>query len=472
MLVAWGAPQLGRVMESLVLPFLLFGLVIALLAVAPFGREHSLRTLSLLLSGPVSRLQLWQEKVAVLALAELTVALCFWVNVCWLVPSLPDSSRLPPEQLAWVVAVMTAVAFGGGLWASLTVQNFTAAILQTVMMPVGVLLAHFLTLATLQSVPAGEFLVEHQWGFATALLVVYALAGVAGSLRSFLRAEATPGLLEREIEFRGLFGWLRQGRKAVPSQRHPRATWALVAKELHLQQFVLLGVAAGAGFSLACCGLAALLNDTYRERVRGAASALAAILTFTTPCLAGVMGIGEEKRLGTLNAQHCLPVTRRRVFLVKLICTEAVGAVGGLVLATMLWLLQKEPGNASSSRELLQGLLWLGVVYPLAAAAVAFYASSVTRSLLQAFGFAVVVGAVFGYALGSLTTLHRLLRFWDPQSLGVIGLSVELGFLWWRSWCNYRRDACGWQALWRDALALLLVGLATFEALNAIALFA
>ena len=58
-----------------------FALGMVLLAVAAFGKEFSLDTLSALLSQPVSRSRLWLEKAGVLALAMVCVLLLFNVVV-------------------------------------------------------------------------------------------------------------------------------------------------------------------------------------------------------------------------------------------------------------------------------------------------------------------------------------------------------------------------------------------------------
>ena len=56
---------------------LAFLLGIPLLATLPFGNEFQNRTFSLLLSQPVSRMEIWREKLSVTVIAVLSAVLVF-----------------------------------------------------------------------------------------------------------------------------------------------------------------------------------------------------------------------------------------------------------------------------------------------------------------------------------------------------------------------------------------------------------
>ena len=57
-----------------------FLLGIPLLATLPFGNEFQNRTFSLLLSQPISRMEIWREKLSVTAIVVFTAALVFFLS--------------------------------------------------------------------------------------------------------------------------------------------------------------------------------------------------------------------------------------------------------------------------------------------------------------------------------------------------------------------------------------------------------
>jgi hypothetical protein len=148
------------------------------------------------------------------------------------------------------------------------------------------------------------------------------------------------------------------------------------------------------------------------------------MLWLVLPLLTGAAAVAEERKLGTLTAQLCLPVRRRTQFAVKfrvaLLLSVLFGAVMPLVLEGrgLLPKLHLFPGgmvaNAVGQGQLSAGqicfwfvwqtvdslsplLLFAGMA--LAIGAIAFYTSTLARNTLQALAPSVLGIAIFAFLL-------------------------------------------------------------------------
>ena len=91
-----------------------FDLGIPLLATLPFGNEFQHRTLPLMLSQPVSRKEIWREKLSVAAMAVLTAALVFFLS--W------RASGVPMDRQSWALAAAAIIVLpaSAAYWTLLT----------------------------------------------------------------------------------------------------------------------------------------------------------------------------------------------------------------------------------------------------------------------------------------------------------------------------------------------------------------
>ena len=115
--------------------------VAVMLALSPFGGEVSAGTFSSLLAQPVSRLKIWETKIALLAIALLGVAFLWTATFLislWL-PHTDQSHDLKDFQglldLFAIVIVTGLVIFSGGLWTVLLLRQVAAAFWFTLIVP-------------------------------------------------------------------------------------------------------------------------------------------------------------------------------------------------------------------------------------------------------------------------------------------------------------------------------------------------
>ncbi len=112
----------------------LFFLGAILLAVETFGKEFSSGTFDLLLSQPVPRRQVWNEKLLALALASATLLISF------LCVTLSRLAQIPSDSIAMATAIELSVlclacAMAGGLAATLLFQHLAAGFWFAILAP-------------------------------------------------------------------------------------------------------------------------------------------------------------------------------------------------------------------------------------------------------------------------------------------------------------------------------------------------
>jgi ABC-type transport system involved in multi-copper enzyme maturation permease subunit len=458
-LLAVGAPQLGNLELFQPLGPVALAVGAILLAAAPFGREFSQGTFALLLSQPLPRLWLWGRKVLVLATAFLMLAAVYWLSWRFALAANPPAWAVKSESHAtfWILVL----AFSGGLWTTLLLRQIAPAIIVMLLAPAGLL--------TLQALLGEKLWPSHEQAAVTWLLSGYALAGVVASAWMFVHAQDcqwTGG----EISLSSASQWIRKARPGVEEdRRRHRPGWALLGKELHLQQLNVLGAAGALLFYFAVAGLSHLLKREHGDTVRQVAGGFVFIVCVVLPLLVGAVAIAEERKFGTLEAHQCLPMSRRRQFLVKLATTYVTLAVGSLVLSGAFltvanWL------DGQSTRDRWAVFLGYCVGWPAAAATLAFYASSLSRSLIQALGLA--LGFLLCGALGAIfLAAHEVVlgvRLWRGELIWILGLPVALSALWGLSYRNYLSQADDWRTWRHNALVLLTAALGAAAATTAI----
>jgi hypothetical protein len=318
-LIAAGMLPLARPMGSIYLigP-LAFVLGIPLLAALPLGNEFQHRTLSLLLSQPIDRMEMWREKLSVTAIAVLSAVLVCSVSL-W---AAGDQIWRPnPVSIgAWIVAAVASATF----W-----TLFTRSTLGSVAMTIAV--QGFIVLA-------GLMVYRPSWGVTPVLAVVLLLcyAGVTLWLgrRMLARYQATGVAAGDDLLIAGpdvmpgvLAGWLRC--------RPTGVIFNLIRKEIRLLRPVWLAtILAALGWT--CVTLVWYLHHGAATRISDT-TVISVVVTCTLliSILAGSSSLGEERSSGTHAWHLTLPVPALLQWGVKL--SMALGA--GVVVVWLLPLL-------------------------------------------------------------------------------------------------------------------------------------
>ncbi len=383
----------GRVYGGLALPLWFgdlalpcFGLAILFLGLTPFGQEMSLGTFGLLLSQPEKRERFWKIKAGLLALALLSAwavfVWCWWMGRRYL-----DSWRLEHlgslAEMAAESGLLTLLAFAGGLWSTLLLRDVATAFFSMVLVP----LAIFGALIPFLDVSEGR-----DQMIIYVVLQVYAVAGYFVARHLFLRAQDvawTGGQISLTTGRGRPLRWLGFG------FQEKRASWlALIFKELQLQEVTMIIVPLLLLLHLAALAVrhfspAWATNMAYFE--------FTGFLWLAAPFVVGCVAVAEERRYNTLESFLCLPARKRSLFLVKFMVVMALGIALGAVVP---WVLENVGGD---SRQ------WIGfdrlinlVSTAALITAVAFFASTMARGMLQAFTVALLFSMLCWAALALL----------------------------------------------------------------------
>jgi hypothetical protein len=341
---------------------LIFVAAILALSLSPFGQEMSHGTFGLLLVQPVERRSFWRIKTGLLVIALLSAwalfALCLWTQV-WVNDHGLDMLKMS--------ALMTLLAFSGGLWTTLLLRDMVSAFFCTLVVPPMICAATMLSVS--HWIHNGSDLLSI---IIFGVLAAYAAAGFLWARRLFLGAQDvawTGGQISltsgRAVSLR----WL-----AFEIKGRPNRWTALVKKELQLQEVTMFLIPL-----LALLHLAALVIHHFaphwieKELILGA---VPSIWLAAVPLVIGCVAVAEERRLNTLESLLCLPISKRNQFEVKL----AVALVLGIVLGGIIpWILLGMGGMRTMNLEMQNAVEVAALI-----TGVAFYASTMSRGLLQA----------------------------------------------------------------------------------------
>jgi ABC-type transport system involved in multi-copper enzyme maturation permease subunit len=445
----------------IVIPFLACPAMLVTMTLSSFGREISSNTFSNLLAQPIPRARIWWTKTLLLAAAVGIVWAVWWF--CLLQNH--NFRRVPAEGIrsVFVITVLFVfAAYSGGLWTVLLFRQVAAAFWFTLLLPAAMVMMT-------------NYLLQNQTDWINkALMVVFGVYSLAGFLFArwlFLRAQDvhwTGGAL-------ALPGWRRKTAavtKRGAKRRHP---WrSLFAKEiqLHQSQLMIAGI-------LALLHGCVLLARKFGGDLRGHLILEILldgfwILWFVMPLLVGCDAVAEERKLGTLEAQLCLPVRRRTQFIIKFITTLLLSVLlgvvvpvlfeGGRILPAALATHTGTPiGNilfgdfALYLNWTLPFLLLAGIA--VLTATISFYASTLARSTVQAIAPAMLGIIITWVSLVAVEGIHAVFPLWRGWLGHVIGVPVMtlvvFGLMYW----NFKRVLVGW-SVWRRNIFVLIVSLA------------
>jgi len=455
LLPSWGVAMLLALVQAITRPYdfyvaclLFFGLTI--MALTTFGRETSLNTFSLLLAQPAERMRIWQTKLSVLVAAFLVVLGVWFAAFVFSLfrHTMSESDMDTTGYLLIAVCLIATATFTGGLWTALLLRQLAAAFWLTLLVP-----------ATLSGFTAAFLAAGHSDnGVIVVLCVVFAIYSVGGFLFArwlFFRAQDVgwSGGIISLPEWKFLAA---RSQNAI-STRNRKPILALVRKELQLQQASLMGAA---GLLVLHIGVI-LLRKYHHFAEDSAGEILAAIFWMLWLVMAPVIGsmaVAEERRLGVMEGQLCLPVSRRVQFVIKAFLTLLLGILLGGVMPMLLEGIGIGLGahNPMLTPEANPGSWFpLGIVaFSAWLVLVSFFASTLARSFLQAVGLA--VATFFGCMLLIPIFTSNRMMFFDSLSVNsilplLITVPTLIVTLLWLAYLNFKNFRDGWP-LWRRNL--------------------
>lgn len=414
-----------------------FGIGAVALALSSFGREFAMNTFGMMLSEPVERKRVWWTKVGLLAGGLLTVALA-WVLSCAAWFKSGTTHGIPVEMLV-TAGVIVGVAFAGGLWTTLVLQQVTAALWFTILVPAAITVIAANTVS--DSVLA-------------TILGAYSLAGFLLAWWRFQHVE--------EIGWTGgvvsLPGWRSRAKLAATTRsRHP---WAALAwKELQLQQVGLFGIA---WLFLLHLGVVVLRKFGHFEINSSVHTALDVFggIWLLVPLLISAVSTAEERKLGTLDGLLSLPISSTLQLALKLIFVLLLGALlPGLLFATAERVggLLGAPSDIEFLREPFSKIVTTLTLPMLALVLIGFYASTLTRNVIQAMaaGLVLILAIWFALAWATISPSQSTFVLWQGPLPFYFGIPVLVLTLLGFAVRNFRA-AAGASHIWlRNALGLL-----------------
>jgi ABC-type transport system involved in multi-copper enzyme maturation permease subunit len=455
-----------------ILPFVLCPAMVLKMTLDSFGGEISSGTFSNLLSQPVPRSRVWWTKTILLAIAVTLVASAWWLSFFgW---SRHDMTGRNLHELEVGILLFSVAVYSGGLWTVLLFRQVAAAFWFTLLVPGALaMITAYLTEKLTDGSTTGE---EPM----TIVLVLYSAAGFFWARRMFLRAQ--------DVQWTGgtisLPSWLKLPQWVVPirmpESRRPRL--ALLAKEFQLHQSQL--VIAGA--------LALMHLGMIVARKAGGGFKDSPVLEFVTfqfwilwpvmPLLIGCAAVAEERKLGTLEAQLCLPVRRRTQFVIKSGFALALAIFFGVFMPLLFEGSRILPDFHANMGDFLKfygytspGILILTVIEVVNAlnpwlpllplfiisvglVAIAFYASTLVRNTLQAIAPA-ILGILLAWAMlvgADPGVIHHTL--WRGPLIYFIGIPALAATIAGLTYWNFKRVLVGWP-VWRRNLLILFSSL-------------
>ncbi|HEY5041169.1 MAG TPA: hypothetical protein VIK53_04135 [Verrucomicrobiae bacterium] len=458
------------------------------MALNSFGAEFSAGTFSMLLAQPVSRSRVWWMKVSALATGLLIGGLV-WCAILFLrVETFPEPSKFRGlGDVLLGVWVFLLVIYSGALWTVLLLRQVAAAFWFTLLVPGAILVVI--------SALVGENHPEWFEPVASVAMLIYGIAGFLFARRLFLRAQDvtwTGGTIAMP-EMRGLPAWF--SRSAARRVFRPRAALWWKEIQLHQSQFIMAGV-----LVLLHLGVLAVRKFGSYQRSSTTEFVLEIFwrLWLVMPVLVGAAAVAEERKLGTLAGQFCLPVKRRTQFAVKFLVAMLLSVLFGAVMPLLLEGSRILPNVHSDFSVLRMGmsqlidagkvlskgqvLFWNGLsafnaCLPLltlagiaaAIGAISFYASTLTRNTLQALAPA-VLGLLLMFFLFIVTSQPGDFGFhfpWNGLLVDFIGVPVFFIVLVAMSSWNFQRINLGWNVWRRNAFAFAAALVFVFAATTA-----
>lgn len=304
-LIMIGSLRLLQEYRLLVLPVLVdfwvgfgFWLGVPLLATLSFGNEFQHRTLSIMLTQPISRFAIWVEKLSVMMVAALSVGLVFYIG--WR-PALQQSPFLWMLAAGWFISSICSAFY----WTLVT--GSIGGIVGQGVGPVSFMIAAFAILGDPDDWRTQE--ISAVLTIATVAIPCYAGMMLWLGWRQMTRLQATAEAT----------GWdlllTARNLNALFRPRPNRAWLNLILKELRILWPLWVIPLTVWAFCLAVVGVVAVFLGPPSEDLLTEGSIPFLVIY---AILAGSLSVGEERRLGTQLWHLTFPVSARRQWLIKL----------------------------------------------------------------------------------------------------------------------------------------------------------
>jgi ABC-type Na+ efflux pump permease subunit len=361
------------------------GVACVVMAGGTFGTEFQNRTISLLLTQPISRTVIWREKMLILGAGILT-------SLAVLLGCLAVSRPEIGGDVEWLtLALIPLCAFCGAPFYTLVLRQGIGGMVAAVGVPCGILAAYALVVEQLGGNEPAALVTA-----IVSLLLIYCALVYWQGYAKFKRLEAVDGP-SRELSMpAGLEAIFVVPLTKVSSRFHgPFAT--LLKKEFRLQQisFLLAGVfvlIAVTGFCLA---------KHYSEVATGIVGGDIFIYALILPLIAGSISVAEERGWGMAEWHLTLPPSSLKQWSAKMLATLSTSLVLGLLLPVAVFLVAGPLFNPSGARTSLpptfEILRW--VLGQVLVTSVAIYAASFAKNTLQAILAALVILVASGGTL-------------------------------------------------------------------------
>jgi hypothetical protein len=298
--------------------FLGFVLGIPLLAALSLGNEFQYRTLPLLLSQPLGRMEIWGEKMSVTIVATFSAGLVFCYG-WW--SALQQDPELWVVAGAWIIPMIASATFWT-LFARSTMGGLALNGVNSI-----IPLAWFLR---------RYWIPETMTARAVAAFAFLCYSGVMLWLgrRTLAGFQATGGMAGEDLLVAGpslmpeaLAGWFRS--------RPTGAVLNLIRKEFRLLRPLWL-VTLLTVLGWACFPLFRFVPEPGSAGNLPATGVMAGVFGGLIAILAGSLSLGEERTSGTQSWHMTLPVSALRQWLIKLLMAWFAGLVCGVLLPTLV----------------------------------------------------------------------------------------------------------------------------------------
>jgi len=450
----WRHQTFGIVLSGL--PSLICPAMLLMMSVSAFGGELNPGTFSNLLAQPISRARIWRIKTAILAVAFaiilVTSLLCGFIRATMQnLPLNTDDPKIFWESMVPIILGLSAI-YSGGMWTVLLLRQVAAAFWFTLLAPV----ALFVTILLVTGKQPADM--------PTLLIVCFSLYSIGGFLwarRMFLNAQDVQGAVGTvELpRMRGFTGLLPR----LASQRQWRPRMALIAKEFQLHQSIIVLAAC-----LALLHLGLILWCQSKGDLRPYPTLDFLLKTFwllwlVFPVLIGSAAIAEERKLGTLAAQLCLSAHPWRQFSIKLavvlFLSVGLGAVMPVLFEDGAFLPAFYPSSWLETYRDFATTTWQVIVLDLGLLAlhwlpllvltfvscliglISFYASSLTKTTLQALPLTVLgislTATLLYYGCGIVNEFLSVL-YWLPWPAWLVAALVFMCTLAGLAYGNFR----------------------------------
>ena len=336
----------------------------------------------------------------------------------------PKTIEVDFRNAMFASGAVLLVALTGGLWTTLLLRQTAAAFWITLLTPIGLLFLITLVVDKLFHSASDVVIFSVLYGAAG----VYSISGFLLAHRLFHRAQDaawTGGI----VDF-SKWRYFESGAQSTFSVRRHRPVAALLKKEFQLQSVSLICAGALLAVHLAIVVMRKMHGDFSPRSVAGTVSEFFWALWLVMPLIIGCTVVAEEQRLGLMEGQFCLPVSRRLQFALKFIPAILSGLFFGALVPLLVEGMAAMVGAPNPDFRFFNRTEGIGHIPPIIIVGFALglslagiFASTFAKNFLQAMGITVatIIGCVLLTSFAG--NLHSFLGIaWNPDL--TIGMEI------------------------------------------------